>query len=136
MENKVWGTKENIFESNINNVKIDILYLKKDTFCSWHYHNTKYNKFRVLSGKISIKIENPFEKMIIDDIILSPKISGFTVVPTIKHQFIALEDSVVIEIMYTVNNQLLYDDDIVRLKQGGKIIDGIEVRECELPVEK
>jgi dTDP-4-dehydrorhamnose 3,5-epimerase-like enzyme len=131
MESKVWGKKDTIFREN--NVAVDILYLKKNTFCSWHYHNTKYNKFVVLSGKIRIEFKD--SKMTGDYGIELDKISGFDyaiVNPEKEHRFVVLEDSVVIEIMYTDKDKPLYDDDIVRSKQGGKIIDGKEIRECDL----
>jgi len=131
METKVWGKKDTIFRGN--NVVIDILYLKKDTFCSWHYHNTKYNKFIVLSGKVRIEFLDKLEMAVLEN---GSNSDYLFVNPLKKHRFVVLEDSVVIEIMYTTNNQQLCEDDIVRSKQGGKIINGQEIRECDLGDKK
>jgi dTDP-4-dehydrorhamnose 3,5-epimerase-like enzyme len=131
MEAKVWGKKDTIFKEN--NVAVDILYLKKNTFCSWHYHSTKYNKFVVQSGRIRIEIIDP--SMPKGYGVELDKDSGYDYVivnPKKEHRFVVLEDSVVIEIMYTDKDNPLYDDDIVRSKQGGKIVDGKEIRECDL----
>jgi len=131
METKVWGKKRTMFKGN--NVQIDILYLKKDTFCSWHYHNTKYNKFVVQNGRIRVEIID--QQMPKGYGVELDRDSGYDYVivnPKKEHRFVALEDAVVIEIMYTDKDKTLYNDDIVRSSQGGKIIDGKEIRECDL----
>lgn len=118
---KVWGERRRILLDDKN--EIDLLYLKKDSFCSTHKHKNKINKFVVVSG--SVKIEAEF-----GDVVLG-KNRTWTVNPPIKHRFVALEDSVMIEIAY-VKEGKISPDDIEREKQGGRIIDGKRYTEDKL----
>ena len=54
MENisKIWGERRRLHLDDKN--EIDLLYLKKDTFCSTHTHKNKINKFIVIAGKVRI----------------------------------------------------------------------------------
>lgn len=118
MENihKIWGEKRRIHLNDKH--EIDLLYLKKNSFCSIHSHKNKINRFVVIEGKVNIETE--FGSTIL------MKNDTFTVIPSIKHRFIALEDSTMIEIAF-VDIGTIDPEDIERIKLGGKIIDGIEL---------
>ena len=113
---KVWGERRRILLDDKN--EIDLLYLKKDYFCSTHTHKQKANRFIVVSG--SVKIEAEFGNVILT------KNKSWTVLPPIKHRFVALENSIMIEIA-SVKEGKIDEKDIDRESQGGKIIDGKEI---------
>ncbi|GAG38777.1 unnamed protein product [marine sediment metagenome] len=118
---KIWGERRRILLDDKN--EIDLLYLKKDCFCSTHAHKYKANTFYVISG--SVKIDAEFGNIILT------KNKSWTVNPPIKHRFVALEDSVIIEIA-SVKEGMIDEKDIQRESQGGKIINGKEYTENEL----
>jgi quercetin dioxygenase-like cupin family protein len=118
---KIWGERRRILLSK--ECEIDLLYLKKDTFCSTHRHEHKANKFYVVSGKIEIQTE--FDKKILI------KDEHFSVYPPVTHRFVALEDSIIIELAYVTKGKI-DTEDIRRLTQGGKIIAGEEMTENSL----
>jgi len=120
--NKIWGTRRRILLTD--NSEIDLLYLKKDSFCSTHNHKQKSNKFVVISGKV--RIETEFAQQILK------KNDSFTVKPPLIHRFFALEDSVMVELAFTSNNIKINENDILRISQGGLIINGKEMTENEL----
>ena len=120
---KVWGFKYRLLETATT--VVDVLTLKKGGFCSWHYHDFKYNLFIVLEGKVNIVRET--KKGIKTKTLL--KGEYYAVAPKIQHQFVSKEKSKIMEVMYT--NPVL-EDDIIRLKQGGLIIDDEYITEDEL----
>lgn len=120
--NKIWGTRRRILLTD--NSEIDLLYLKKNSFCSTHSHKQKLNKFVVISGKIEIQTEFATQ-------ILQAK-QSFTVKPPLTHRFLVLEDAIIIELAYTSKNIKINPHDIIRISQGGKLINGIEITEDEL----
>jgi quercetin dioxygenase-like cupin family protein len=97
------------------------LALKKGGFCSWHYHDFKYNLFIVLEGKVLIETED-YTKVLLNN-------DYYAVEPKMKHRFIAKSKAKLIEVMYT--NPVL-EDDIIRLKQGGLIINNDYITEDEI----
>lgn len=109
---KVWGTRRRLLLTDTS--EIDLLYIKKDCFCSTHSHNKKINKFVVISGKVQIQSEY-------GDVILKAN-ESFEIRPTLKHRFFALEDSILVELAY-VEKGIINADDIKRDSQGGKIVD-------------
>lgn len=118
MENihKVWGERRRIHLDDKN--EIDLLYIKKDTFCSTHRHKTKINKFYVVEGKV--RIETEFGKIVLN------KNEVWVSRPPQKHRFFAEEDSIMIELAYVEEGQI-DPNDIDRESQGGKVIDGKEI---------
>jgi quercetin dioxygenase-like cupin family protein len=110
---KVWGTRNRILLTD--SCEIDYLKLKKNTFCSLHYHSKKINLFYVLKGKV--RIETEFGKITLR------KNQSFIVTPSLKHRFVVLIDSEMIECAY-VNKGKLNIDDIYRQSEGGQIIQG------------
>ncbi|MHA1437956.1 MAG: hypothetical protein ACTSPD_10300 [Promethearchaeota archaeon] len=119
---KVWGERRRIHLDCLN--EIDLLYIKKDTFCSTHTHKYKTNKFIVVQGKIRIETEFGQRTLSSNE--------SWEVNPPIKHRFYALEDSVMIEIA-CISTQLwntigaIDPNDINRESQGGRIVNGKEM---------
>jgi len=113
--NKIWGTRRRIHLDQQH--ETDLVHLKKDTFCSTHTHDKKINKFVLVSGKVEIQTEY-------GNIMLDP-MDSWTVFPFLKHRFVALEESVMIEMAYVVNGTI-DPDDINRISLGGRIIEGKE----------
>lgn len=118
---KIWGIKQRIHSDNNN--EIDLLQLKKNSFCSVHFHKEKINKFVLISGKVEIISELGTKILAINE--------SFEVHPELTHQFKALEDSIMIEIAYTVGSNIS-PKDIIRKIEGGLIIDGVEMSIPEL----
>ncbi len=112
---KCWGERRRILLDSKN--EVDLLYLKKDTFCSTHTHKYKNNKFIVISGQV--RIESDFGHALLN------ANDTWTVHAPRKHRFVALEDSVMIEIAYVKEGDI-NPEDIDRESLGGKIIDGVE----------
>ena len=108
---KVWGTRRRILLTDT--VEIDLLHLKKNTFCSSHSHKNKINLFTVIKGKV--KIETEYGRIILR------KNESFEVRPPLKHRFIALTNSIMVESAF-VNKGKINPNDIKREKLGGKII--------------
>jgi len=123
MENihKVWGSRRRILLTDT--LEADVLYLKKDTFCSTHRHKQKINKFYVVSGKVRIETE-------FGDTILETN-ESWVVRPPQIHRFVPLEDSVMIELAY-VEGGKINPADIKRFSQGGRVIEGKEMTHDEL----
>ena len=111
---KVWGIRKRLLLTDTT--EIDLVTVKKDCFCSLHFHKEKINKFVVLSGKIQILSEY-------GDTILKTG-EEFEIRPSLKHRFFAIEDSTMIELAY-VEKGKIDANDIVRIKQGGRIIDDL-----------
>ena len=104
---KLWGTRCLLRKDSTH--ANSVLHIKGGYECSYHYHESKYNLFYVVSGCIQIETEDGKETLSIGQ--------AFTTIPMQKHKFIAVTDSVVIEEMYVE-----YDEnDIIRDTKGGKI---------------
>lgn len=111
---KVWGKTQELF--NKNNVSINRLEIKKDTFCSLHSHTHKHNIFYVEKGKLKVIIyRRDAGSDIIDETILEA--GDMTLVENgLLHRFEAIEDTICYELYYVELNQ----NDIVRHNIGGK----------------
>jgi len=104
---KVWGERWLIRQDSTH--ATNFLKLKKNSRCSWHNHQSKYNLFVVLQGKVGIKTDH-------GEIILTEG-QEFTTSPGEWHEFRVYEDSEMIEEMY-----VFYDEsDIQRGKLGSKL---------------
>lgn len=112
---KIWGERHRIHLDKQH--ETDLLYLKKDTFCSLHSHVKKINKFIIVEG--SVKIQTEYGSKILK------KNESWIVEPPLKHRFVALEESVMIEMAF-VTEGIVDQNDIERISLGGKIIDGEE----------
>ena len=102
---KVWGHEEWIENNNLYCGKI--LTLKKDYFCSIHYHQVKQETFYILKGKVKLEL---FGKTLI-----MKKGDVYTLEPLTVHRFTGLEDSNILEI--STHHE---DSDSYRVKIGGK----------------
>lgn len=111
---KVWGSTSELF--NKNNVAIHRIEINKNTRCSKHKHEHKYNIFFVESGKILIK-EWKKEYDLTDETTLSAG-QMCQIAPGNYHEFHGLEDSIVYEIYYVELNSY----DIFRENTGSTII--------------
>ena len=110
---KVWGSRQRILENDLS--EIDYLILEKDSACSIHNHDHKINRFILLSGSVSIKSDLGTYKLLHN--------VPFDVEPPLYHQFIVHEPSTMIEVAY-VREGKIDPDDINRVQQGGRFIDG------------
>jgi len=118
---KVWGIRERLLETST--VVVDRLTLEPNSFCSWHYHEFKYNMFIILEGELCIELDAKKPKCLIKD-------EQYIVEPKIKHRFVTLNSSAkIMEVMYT---KPVLEDDIIRSIQGGKIINNQYITEDEL----
>jgi quercetin dioxygenase-like cupin family protein len=94
---------------------VNLLVLEKGSYSSFHWHRGKSDKFTVIKGEVKIVTElrettlKDGDSLIVD--------------PPLKHQFEVVTDSVMVEISYA----RLDPEDINRLNQGGKIIEGKKV---------
>jgi len=118
---KVWGERRRILLTDT--IELDLLYLKPNTFCSTHSHTDKINLFTVIKGKV--RIETEFGKITLK------KNESFQVDASLKHRFVALAKSIMIEVAF-VSTGKIDADDIKREVQGGKIIKNKEYSIPEL----
>jgi len=112
---KSWGEKNNIFCNDL--CEVSVLNLNPWQRCSWHRHDTKYNLFYVLSGKLILKLEDG------ETTVLPGQI--FTTVPGEYHEFQTWEDpTVCIEVMF-----VKYDaHDIQRVTLGGALEKPVKLK--------
>ena len=111
-EGKIWGTTTDLLKSPA--VEIHFIEIKPRTFCSLHKHQTKYNAFYLISGKLKIeRWKNGYD--LVDSTLLYP--GDFTVVPPGEyHKFSSLDEcSTGLEIYWSE----LDHEDIVRKSSGG-----------------
>ena len=109
-ESKVWGERWLIRQDSTH--AVSFLKLNEGYECSWHKHQSKYNLFVVLSGRIGIMTEQFDGKRLVG---LLPG-NCFTTKPGEYHKFVAFEDSEIIEEMYVE----YCESDIQRSNTGGK----------------
>jgi len=101
---KIWGRNTEIFRNE--STSVNFLDLVKGGTCSYHYHRFKANIFYVISGKLKVYTE-------LGEHILLPG-ENLVVSPSLKHQFEAMEESKVVEVMFVKYNH----EDIVRETEG------------------
>jgi len=101
---KIWGKNTEIYQNE--STSVNVLNLVKGGTCSLHHHKFKANIFYVINGKLKVRTEMGEE-------ILLPG-QSFQIAPLLKHQFEAMEESVVVEIMFVKYNA----SDIVRENEG------------------
>jgi quercetin dioxygenase-like cupin family protein len=117
-QGKVWGNTVELFTKN--NVSIHRIEINKDSCCSKHYHDHKYNTFYVETGKIKIQ-EWKNDYNLLDETILS-KGEMCQVPPKNNHRFIGLEDSIVYEIYHVE----LCEKDIIREDVGKEQYENLQ----------
>jgi len=111
MIKKIWGKRQRLLKTT--QAEVDLLYLEKNTGCSIHTHKEKINRFILLSGAVTIRTNLGDEALQYN--------MPFDVEPELVHQFVVVEDSVMIELAF-VKEGTIDENDITRIKQGGKII--------------
>lgn len=102
---KIWGTDCEIFHSE--SASIHYLEIKKGGHSSYHRHNVKRNQFYVLMGEVKIATENGEHILKAGEFL--------TLLPPIKHRFIGMEESKMLEVVWVQ----LDDSDIIRDDSGG-----------------
>jgi len=107
---KVWGSREELFRND--NVLVALLRLDVGTYSSFHNHSAKSDKFILITGEVKIVTE-------LGETILKDG-QSLVIDPPLLHQFVVEKNSIMIEISYST----LDLEDINRIYQGGKIIDG------------
>lgn len=125
---KVWGKKIDLF--NTKRLDVDLLVLKPNTFCSFHYHEYKGNLFILLWGKVFLDFYSAKTSNRQSSLILIKNIASIII-----HRFRVIKPSLMIEISY-VKKGILKLEDIVRLKQGGVIVDGKKITETDFEINK
>lgn len=110
-QNKIWGERWLIRKDSTH--AVSFLKVIEGTRCSWHRHQTKYNLFVILWGKVLIVTE---ELGGVEREVTLGSGECFTTRPGQLHRFQALEDSGMIEEMYVS----YCEADIDRLVVGGK----------------
>jgi mannose-6-phosphate isomerase-like protein (cupin superfamily) len=108
-QGKVWGDTDTVFSNG--HVSVHVLKIKKGGFCSEHKHKSKVNHFHVISGCLQISIwqDSSIDHVVIED-------GENTIVnPGSFHKFLALEDTLALEIYYAP----LDEEDIERRTKGG-----------------
>lgn len=117
IQGKLWGTTQPLFD--FNGTELHIIKTKAGGFCSEHYHDFKWNRFIVLSGKIKVTIfdknMDPNSNEELEDVTILEAGMASDVPPRKWHIFEALEDSVALE-CYWVE---LDPGDIIRRTVGG-----------------
>jgi len=114
-QGKLWGETQLVF--CYNGVECHNLSIVKSGYCSIHKHESKWNRFLVISGMLEVNqwsinttnMSSPPDKTVLE----AGEICD--VPPGIFHQFKALYESQVMEMYWTV----LDTDDIARLTVGG-----------------
>lgn len=105
-QRKVWGERWIVRRDSTHETAL--LDLKANTRCSWHRHQTKWNRFVVLSGKVEIATP--------EGLTILTRGHSCTVGPGIWHEFRVHENSLMIEEMFVE-----YDPaDIERQNVGGQ----------------
>ena len=101
---KNWGKTCKLF--NNDSSEFYIAWINKDKQSSKHYHSNKSNYFYVISGKLKVlewRSDTIFENS------LGPG-DYLTIEPKTWHQFICIEDCILVEIYWITIN----DEDIIR----------------------
>ena len=109
-QGKFWGSTRCLFVNE--SCEMHCFEANKDGYCSKHYHENKWNRFVVLSGRLKVII---FKDSGQDETILTAGMFS-DVPPKVDHKFEALEDTTALEIYWTDG---LDPSDIVRKDSGG-----------------
>ena len=114
-EAKVWGKTRCEVESEFYSKHR--LVIEPGTYCSWHYHQQRANRFVVEKGIVEVAVL--MGPKLITSIITEDQ--TFDVPSLVVHQFRCHERSLVIEEYWPDRGGKVENSDIVRLMQGGKL---------------
>lgn len=112
IHHKVWGWTQHIFLSD--EVEICRAHIIEGGYCSKHYHKNKTNRFHVLNGVLEIIVyRNGQEEHM-------TMTTGMTldIQPKVQHKMVCHEECDFIEIYWSDNDKLRFDD-IIREDEGG-----------------
>lgn len=109
MTDKIWGDNTELFRNS--SVSVNRMSIKRGTTCSWHLHQTKYNLFHVISGRLKIITAE-------GEAVLGAGDTSNPVPPGMDHCFYGVEDTVAIEVMYVE----YHNDDIQRHRTGFVVV--------------
>jgi len=112
-ERKVWGERWLIRRDSTH--ATSILKLDKGFQCSWHRHQSKFNLFVVLRGKVGV-VTKQLDESYPMTVLTTGEV--FTTKPGEWHKFVVLEDSEMLEEMYVE----YHESDIERENQGGSFL--------------
>lgn len=111
---KYWGTTSRLF--HFNNVECHLIEVSPGGYCSIHKHHSKFNRFIVLQGELSVRTWKAGDDVSADIVTLGPG-EETTVPPGYSHQFENLGEEVVKALeVYWVS---LSENDIERSSIGG-----------------
>lgn len=126
IQGKVWGTSTPLFCKN--NTELHYVEIKKGGYCSKHFHKNKFNRFFVMKGALKVIIWKNYGHETLEDVSIIKEGQECTVNPGDFHKFIALEDTVALEIYWVE----LKENDITRDDHGGMLNEA----QTNLPAEK
>jgi len=110
-EKKLWGTAYPLYlADDLEVVAIDV---EQGGYSSDHCHRAKHNAFFVLQGKLRVTIE-PDRK-----VDLTPQSLPLEIRAGVRHRFLALEPSRVLEVYRSAPGTAVNRADIVRFDEGG-----------------
>ena len=109
MTHGTWGERLRTFEWDGGIATL--LFLEPNQRCSWHSHETIYNRFTCISGILGIKTDKGYTTKITSK-------QMFEVEPGIRHEFQTYDEPVIVEeIAYVKYNE----HDIDRKSAGGPL---------------
>lgn len=116
---KNWGYEQWLVNNDLYCGKI--LFVKRDKFCSWHYHKVKDETFHLLEGSVEVKYGRLYHDEYLVDLRMSSSIilkpgDSLHIPVGMPHRFYGLEDSKIIEI--STHHE---DSDSYRLIEGSKL---------------
>ena len=111
---KVWGQTKNLVRSPYY-YRFE-LKLTRNTYCSYHYHNRRANKFSVESGVV--KLVWSFGPKIRWTILSEGR--DYIIDSLVPHQFQVLADGVMFEEYFSDRSGEIFEDDIMRISSGGQ----------------
>jgi mannose-6-phosphate isomerase-like protein (cupin superfamily) len=115
-QGKVWGTTQTVILED--GVSVHVLTIRKGGFSSEHRHEKKANVFAVISGRLEIRIWQG-DAEVPDDTQVGPG-EKTGVLPGVWHQFLALEDTVAIEVCEVPPATWALEADMERRSRGGR----------------
>ena len=101
---KTWGGE--LWIVNCDEYCGKLLYVKKGSVSSYHYHPRKKETFYSLEGVVALTIESK-------DYMMNPFSRPKTIEPGARHSFTGISDAVILEI--STHHE---DDDVVRLTES------------------
>ena len=116
-QDKVWG-RTKLIDSRAKGLAVFELELKKDTYCSFHYHRSRKNRFLVFKGSVRVVWCIGTQLRYKD---LSSDNFSLDIPSMVAHQFQVLEDGMMREFYFSDDEKSVDLDDIVRLSEGNKL---------------